>query len=106
MLSNGPARSSGEEHRDGDRRHAFVIFLLADGFYPVNVLNAVNGSEVCAFLRTANPTEVNRGGDGRGGILGVVDGLPPRGVEDRGALARGCCGKLQAVRGRAGGRDG
>jgi hypothetical protein len=63
--------------------HSFVIFL-ADGFYPINVLNAVkNVPEVCqVFCATANPTEVIvlEAGEGRG-ILGVVDGQKPKGVE-------------------------
>ncbi|HTX89580.1 MAG TPA: adenosine-specific kinase [Anaerolineales bacterium] len=63
--------------------HSFILFL-ADGFYPVNVLNAVkNVTEVCRiFCATANPTEVlvARTEQG-GGILGVVDGSSPLGVE-------------------------
>ncbi|HQH74238.1 MAG TPA: adenosine-specific kinase [bacterium] len=64
--------------------HSFVIFL-ADGFYPVNVLNAVKMvPEVCRiFCATANPTEVIVAETEQGrGILGVVDGSPPKGVED------------------------
>ncbi len=62
--------------------HAFVIFLR-DG-YPVNVLNALKGvPELCTiFCATANPVEVivARTDAGRG-VLGVVDGQPPLGVE-------------------------
>jgi adenosine/AMP kinase len=63
--------------------HSFIIFL-GDGFFPVNVLNAVKlVPEVCCiFCATANPTQVIVADTGGGrGILGVVDGLKPRGVE-------------------------
>jgi adenosine/AMP kinase len=75
--------------------HAFVI-LLKDGF-PVNVLNAVKMiSEVChVFCATANPVEVVVVETEQGrGILGVIDGGSPLGVEsdedvaDRMALLR------------------
>jgi adenosine/AMP kinase len=64
--------------------HSFILFL-AEGYYPVNVLNAVkNLGEVCQiFCATANPTEVILAETETGrGILGVVDGLFPKGVED------------------------
>jgi len=63
--------------------HSFLIFL-AEGFYPINVLNAVkNLSEVCQiFCATANQAKVVVVDDGEGrGILGVIDGLKPNGVE-------------------------
>jgi len=63
--------------------HGFIIFL-GDGFYPINVLNAIKMvPEVCCiFCATANPTEVVLAETEQGrGILGVVDGSPPRGVE-------------------------
>jgi len=63
--------------------HSFIIFL-ADGYYPINVLNAVkNVAEVChIFCATANPTEVLVAETGLGrGILGVVDGASPKGLE-------------------------
>ncbi len=63
--------------------HSFIVFL-GDGFYPINVLNAVKMvPEVCRiFCATANPTEVLIGKTDQGrGILGVVDGFPPKGVE-------------------------
>lgn len=63
--------------------HSFII-LLAEGFYPVNVLNAVkNVPEVChIFCATANPVEVIVAQTEQGrAILGVVDGVSPRGVE-------------------------
>ena len=64
--------------------HSFIIFL-GEGFYPINVLNAVkNVGEVCRiFCATANPVEVILAETGQGrGILGVVDGSSPLGVED------------------------
>ncbi|MCS7059966.1 MAG: adenosine-specific kinase [Anaerolineae bacterium] len=63
--------------------HTFIIFL-AEGFYPINVLNAVKATpEVCRiFCATANPTEiiVVETEQGRG-VLGVVDGFAPKGLE-------------------------
>lgn len=63
--------------------HSFVIFL-GEGFYPVNVLNAVKMvPEVCRiFCATANPTDVVLVETEQGrGIVGVVDGFSPKGVE-------------------------
>jgi uncharacterized protein len=62
--------------------HSFVI-LLRDGF-PVNVLNPLKSvPEVCAvFCATANPVAVLVAVTDRGrGIVGVIDGSPPVGVE-------------------------
>jgi uncharacterized protein len=64
--------------------HSFILFL-ADGFYPLNVLNAVkNVPEVAhIFCATANPTQVLVAETELGrGILGVIDGSAPKGVED------------------------
>ena len=64
--------------------HSFIIFL-GDGFFPVNILNAVKlVPEVCRiFCATANPTEVIVAETDQGrGVLGVVDGFQPKGVED------------------------
>lgn len=63
--------------------HSFILFLN-EGYYPVNVLNAVKMvPEVCRiFCATANPAQVLVVETGQGrGIVGVVDGLPPKGVE-------------------------
>ena len=63
--------------------HCFII-VLGDGFFPVNVLNTVKAvPEVCRiFCATANPTQVLVAQTDQGrGIVGVVDGLPPLGVE-------------------------
>jgi adenosine/AMP kinase len=64
--------------------HCFIIFL-GEGFYPLNVLNAVKMvPEVCrVFCATANPTEVILAETEQGrGILGVVDGFQTKGIED------------------------
>jgi adenosine/AMP kinase len=64
--------------------HSFILFL-GDGFFPINILNSVkNIPEVArVFCATANPTEVLVAETEQGrGILGVVDGSSPKGVED------------------------
>ncbi len=64
--------------------HTFIVFL-GDGYYPLNVLNTLKMvPEVChIFCATANPTEVVLAETEQGrGILGVVDGFSPKGVED------------------------
>ncbi|MCX6037207.1 MAG: adenosine-specific kinase [Chloroflexi bacterium] len=69
--------------------HSFIVFL-GEGFYPINVLNALKMvPEVCRiFCATANPTEVLVAETGQGrGILGVVDGSAPKGVEDEEDIA-------------------
>lgn len=62
--------------------HTFVIVMK--DMYPINVLNAVKACpEVCrVFCATANPVEVVvwQSAQGRG-VLGVVDGFSPKGVE-------------------------
>jgi adenosine/AMP kinase len=68
--------------------HAFLI-LLEDG-YPVNVLNALKQvPEVCNIsCATANPVEVLVAETGLGrAVIGVVDGLPPSGIETEGDVA-------------------
>jgi len=63
--------------------HSFILFL-GDGFFPINVLNAIKMiPEVCRiFCATANPTEVIVAETEQGrGILGVIDGQKPRGIE-------------------------
>ena len=68
--------------------HTFLIFL--GNAYPVNVLAAVRQvPEVCQiYCATANPVEVVVAATDRGrGVLGVVDGQPPLGVEGAGDVA-------------------
>ena len=68
--------------------HSFIIFLKEA--YPVNVLNAIkNIPEVCnIYCATANPTEVivAQSQTGRG-ILGVIDGATPQGLEEASDIA-------------------
>jgi adenosine/AMP kinase len=62
--------------------HSFVVYLR-EGF-PVNVLPAVRAvPEVCGiFCATANPVQVLVAVTEQGrGVVGVVDGAPPLGVE-------------------------
>jgi adenosine/AMP kinase len=64
--------------------HSFIVFL-GEGFYPINVLNPIKMlAEVCRiFCATANPTEVVLAETEQGrGILGVIDGSRPLGVEN------------------------
>lgn len=63
--------------------HSFILFL-GSGYYPINVLNALrNVPEVCRiFCATANPTQVIVAQSEQGrGILGVIDGFSPKGIE-------------------------
>jgi uncharacterized protein len=63
--------------------HSFIIFL-AEGFFPLNVLNAVKACpEVCSiYCATANPAAVLVADSGNGrAILGVVDGESPHDIE-------------------------
>ena len=63
--------------------HVFVI-MIRNGF-PINILNQVkNVVEVCGiFAATANPLEVVVADSGTGrGVLGVIDGLKPKGIEN------------------------
>jgi uncharacterized protein len=62
--------------------HVFV--LVVRNAYPINLLKALqNTPEVCSvFCATANPVEVVVAKTEQGrGVMGVVDGSPPRGVE-------------------------
>ena len=63
--------------------HSFIVFMK--GMFPVNVLNAIkNVPEVCRiFCATANPVQVVRATTEQGsGIMGVIDGASPKGVEN------------------------
>jgi adenosine/AMP kinase len=67
--------------------HSFIIFL--GNVFPINVLNTVKlVPEVCRiFCATANPVEVILAETELGrGILGVIDGLKSKGVEDEAAV--------------------
>ena len=93
--SSGPAlvRASGTDDELTERAkqtaltlgagHSFIIFL-GEGFYPINVLNAVKAApEVCRiFCATANPVDVIIAETEQGrGILGVIDGVHTKGIE-------------------------
>ena len=70
--------------------HTFVI-VMRDGF-PINILGRVKDvPEVCSvYCATANPVEVIVAESEQGrGVLGVIDGLPPKGIEtEQDAAAR------------------
>jgi len=79
---DGLVRSCAETLQAIGAGHVFCI-LLRNAF-PVNVLNQVkNCPEVCrVFCATANPLEVVVAASAQGrGILGVIDGFPPKGIE-------------------------
>ncbi|HHH78417.1 MAG TPA: hypothetical protein ENL18_04300, partial [Thermoplasmatales archaeon] len=66
--------------------HSFIIFM--ENCFPINVLNSIkNVPEVCRiYCATANPTKVlvaeSTMGNERGrGIVGVIDGYMPKGIE-------------------------
>jgi len=67
--------------------HSFIIFMK--NCFPVNILNRIkNVYEVCTiFCATANPTKViiaeaKQGKNLGRGILGVIDGFTPKGIEN------------------------
>jgi hypothetical protein len=62
--------------------HSFIVFLA--NAFPINVLNTIKSvPEVCRiFCATANPVEVILAERDQGrAVLGVVDGISPKGVE-------------------------
>ncbi len=62
--------------------HTFVV-VMREG-YPINILGCIkNVPEVCSiFCATANPAQaVIAESDLGRGVLGVIDGFPPKGVE-------------------------
>ena len=68
--------------------HTFIIYIR--GAYPINVLNALkNLPEVCnIFCATANPVELIMAQTDQGrGIIGVVDGGSPNGIESEKDIA-------------------
>jgi len=72
--------------------HSFIIFM--EDCFPLNVLNAIkNIPEVCSiYCATANPTKIiiaeTKIDDETGrGILGIVDGYVPRGIENKKDIA-------------------
>jgi len=72
--------------------HSFIIFM--EKCFPLHVLNKIKGvPEVCSiYCATANPTKVViaelKIGDETGrGILGVIDGFIPKGIENKEDIA-------------------
>ena len=64
--------------------HTFVLIL--QNAYPINVLNAIrNVPEVCSiFCATANPVQIVVAQNEQGrGVLGVIDGSCPKGIEGK-----------------------
>jgi adenosine/AMP kinase len=64
--------------------HSFVL-MLAEGYYPINVLGALRAVPEVAgvFCATANPVEVLVAETDAGrGVIGVIDGETPLGIED------------------------
>ena len=75
--------SAADNIRNVGAGHTFLIVLK--NAFPINVLNAVRQcQEVCSiYCATANPVEVIVAETEQGrGILGVVDGYSPKGVEN------------------------
>ncbi len=69
--------------------HSFIIFL--ENCFPVNVLNAIKQvPEVCRiYCASANPVEVIVAETEQGrGILGVIDGVKPKGIETEQDIAQ------------------
>jgi len=68
--------------------HSFVVFL--GNAFPINVLQAIQRvPEVCRiFCATANAVQVVVAETEQGrGILGVIDGVSPKGIEDEKGIA-------------------
>jgi len=65
--------------------HTFVV-VLRDA-YPINILNRIKDVEEVAsiYCAAANPVEIVVAETGQGrGIIGVVDGFRPKGIENDG----------------------
>jgi adenosine/AMP kinase len=79
VVGNDTALQTAEAIAAG---HTFIIVM--QNAYPINVLNGIKQCpEVCnIYCATANPVEVILAETDQGrGILGVVDGFSPKGVE-------------------------
>jgi hypothetical protein len=66
--------------------HVFVLLLV--GAYPINVLPAIKACQEVAhvFCATANPLQILVAENDQGrGVVGVIDGSAPKGVEDEAA---------------------
>jgi uncharacterized protein len=68
--------------------HTFVMVI--QNAYPINLLNAIrNVPEVCSiFCATANAVEIVLARSEQGqGVLGVIDGSSPKGIEGQADIA-------------------
>jgi adenosine/AMP kinase len=77
-LENDAAQSA----RQVGAGHSF--FLVLKGAYPINVLNQIKNCQEVAriFAATANPLQILTVETEQGrGIIGVIDGSSPRGIE-------------------------
>jgi uncharacterized protein len=78
-----PLRGAAVRNAQAVAAGQFFAVILRDA-YPINVLNAIKQcQEVCTiYCASANPIEVIVAVTGQGrGVMGVVDGLPPKGAE-------------------------
>ena len=84
MEGNDPELASAATENARILAAGHIFNILLKNAFPINVLNAVKlCPEVCRiFCATANPVEVILAQTSQGrGILGVVDGFSPKGVE-------------------------
>lgn len=61
-----------------------TFFLIIRNAYPINVLNQIKNCQevVSIFAATANPLQVITASTKQGkGIIGVIDGFSPKGIE-------------------------
>jgi uncharacterized protein len=69
--------------------HSFIIFMR--DMFPINILNPIQAvPEVCRiYCATANPVQVVVAQTEQGrGILGVIDGFSPKGIESETDIAK------------------
>ncbi|RJQ81453.1 MAG: hypothetical protein C4519_08780 [Desulfobacteraceae bacterium] len=69
--------------------HSFIVFMRA--MFPINILNTIQAvPEVCRIIcATANPVEVVVAQTDQGrGIMGVIDGFSPKGIEGDADIAK------------------
>jgi len=98
--SSGPCLTRSEGNDDELRAAAIrnaqalaaghVFVLIIRNAYPINLLNVIrNVPEMCSiFCATANPVEVIVAASAQGrGVMGVIDGDAPKGVEGPGDVA-------------------
>jgi adenosine/AMP kinase len=85
---NDPELVQAAAENAGNVAAGHTFFLLLRGAYPINMLNAVKLCPEVArvFCATANPVQALVAATEQGkGMVGVVDGSSPRGVEDEAA---------------------